>query len=149
MIKYKSHVTICHMLVERKGKLVNDHPTKKSISKMLAKGQITRIEVHCSLIPYRLERGFARDTTFSCKEHNLLQHVLCNGYHVWTALSLCGSLDIDNTWHGIAPHAPEDQAFSLAANLLNNGNVSSEKFRASKRRRCRDYFNLPARLAIA
>lgn len=71
--------------------------------------------VHDIQIPCKLEHEVVGDTTFSCREGNHQMPLFCIVSHGGKGPSLCDSLDIGNVVNGIEMHAPEDQAFFLAA----------------------------------
>lgn len=66
-------------------------------------------------ILYMLGHVVGGDTTFSCKEHSHLMHVLCIVFHVGKVPSPSGNLDTGNVEIDTEMHGPGDQAFSLAA----------------------------------
>ena len=76
----------------------------------------TCIVVRGTRILCKHEHEVEANTTFSCKEHNLLKHVFCSACHGGKAPSPCDNLDIGNVRNGTEMHAQEDQAFSAAVN---------------------------------
>lgn len=65
----------------------------------------------------KLEHEVEGDTTFFYTEHNLQMHVFCIVSHGGKGPSLSDNEGIGSVENDIEMHAPEDQAFSLAANI--------------------------------